>query len=322
MSNPALINTHTADILRELESDITGLNRLRRGDLVFVIITTFILGLVTLPLSYIAVTSLFISPQDPRAFSVIAYLAPVCLFVLTAPYITFDMHFRKRAKRLLFRKIAARFKITYIPNGCFPLPQISDHYILPSYGFHRSEDGLSFVYNARKVEAQESTMYYQRPEDSIVPLNIRKERGLLIRLNIRKKQDFHTVMLPRKWFGGWLYKNRFLGMGHYQPVPFNNPALKKGYTILSERPADAHYLFDPLFIERVIHFEKLLGARNMTISFQKNECIIYARFAHNFFEPGHLLQPVSEKSVRKVISEIMALEEILEALKLNPYVGI
>ena len=60
----------------------------------------------------------------------------------------------------------------------------------------------------------------------------------------------------------------------------------------------------------------------MSLSFKNNKFIIYARYAHNFFEPGHLLNPVTNKTIIKVMSEIIALEEILQALKLNPYVGL
>ena len=111
-------------------------------------------------------------------------------------------------------------------------------------------------------------------------------------------------------------------MHHYERTPFGNPKFGRRYDVLSEEHTDAHDIFNPDFIEKFLLFEKLSGAKSLSASFKKREIVIYARGARNLFEPGHLLSPVNTDSIRKVYEEIQALEDLVQSLKLNPYVGL
>lgn len=323
MSAYRSFESRATDIIKILEPHLAHLEKTRRGHLLFTIIVTLILSIVSIPIILLLFAGVYFAPSA-ESFYLFFLVAPAGLTILTMTYIAFDYDFRRKAKKLIVTEITTALNIKYKPLGNFKAGSIYDHYILPDYGRETSEDGLTFKYDGRQVDIQETKFHPPQNTDGAAAFfqNIMPERGLLICVETRKKQAFHTVLLPKRRLRGWVHKQRFLGMRHYHSVPFGIPAIDRNYTILSEKPSEAHFIFDPAFTERILSFEKLLGARNMSLSFKNNKFIIYARYAHNFFEPGHLLNPVTNKTIIKVMSEIIALEEILQALKLNPYVGL
>jgi len=293
-----------------LSDDIQGLEKIRRWHLlVFLIIT---------PAMWLAVFPLFIFGNA----GILA--ATATALVMTAGlYNLFDRDYRRKVKIKFTQNMAEALNVRYEPAAAFRAGSITDHRIFPLYNKEETEDVFILKVADRKVEMQEVRLYGDNSENQSFLSYLKPvDRGLLIRIAARTKQPFHTIAFTRGFGGIAGHKAKYLRMSGYERVPFGNTLFSRYYHAVSEDAASAHEIFNPAFIEQLAVFRKKIHARSLIISIRDREVVFYARSGRNMFEPTHLILPMTPYSIHKVLEEMHALADMIEVLKINPYVGL
>ncbi|MCB1562808.1 MAG: DUF3137 domain-containing protein [Alphaproteobacteria bacterium] len=147
-------------------------------------------------------------------------------------------------------------------------------------------------------------------------------RGVVIRVKLNKSFKHHTVLIPSFLTHGFMKRTFHQKFVAHEEIGLGYGAFRKKYTILSTNPVEAHYIYDPAVIERILRLGEALEARWLEISFKDRECVIYAQYATNFFEIGHLLQPVNILTVERSLAQMQSLQSVLDILELNPLAGL
>ncbi|MCB9996533.1 MAG: DUF3137 domain-containing protein [Rhodospirillales bacterium] len=307
---------NAVDLAAAMAPELELLEKKRKGHWLFLLVMIPLTWLVSLPFLYVYV----FARTGSLLISVTCCLTGAAVIAVFG-YRAFDRDYRRKAKRVFVYKIADLLKMRYKPYGLFPVGQVYDHYIFPSYSRSTTEDGFTFKLEDRKVELQEIQLFRHDKEggssfSAVLPM---QERGIMIRIETRQKQPFHTLVIPHHYEH---HPDFFRGMRYHQRTPFGNPAFSDRYLVLAQEHTDAHDIFNPAFIETFLAFEKELGASTMCMSVKQGEVVFYARHARDMFEPGTMLRPANTETLRQIFEELGALTALIKILKLNPYVGL
>jgi hypothetical protein len=313
------IPADTAPLYRTLEPVIAAIERYRRGHLLFMLGAVPLLAVPAGALSSYLATFVFPPGQGVMVAGIVT-----ALVVALTVWRIFDRDYRRHCKRKFNRRIAAAFGFRYEPLGTFNVAEMYPHYILPPFVRCLTEDSIAFFHNERLVEMQEAifTQGHLFEHHVFNPLTLGGKRGLVIRIAARRAFPVHTVVVPRRAIASDRDRLRFRGLSRYERAPFGNRQFSEKYYVMSVESREAHMIFDPAFIERLLAFEKALNARSLSISFRGSEIAIYADHAHDFLEAGNLLRPVTLRRVDAILEDARLLTGMIDALALNVYTGV
>ena len=326
MNSPdPLDNPDLGAIYKALDPLIDALERHRRWNIgfmiVFATITAPFAGLWTS--AYTLANMPMIYPGLSLIIGAIAGLGGAVICAGGA-YRIADRDYRRFCKRRYNREFARIMHMRYEPLGSFFVNELYPHYVLPDFSRCLAEDSLTFRHKGRQIRMQEVVFQRIRSKD-ITVFNADAyggKRGLVMRIPSRRYFKHHVVVVPRRWVASDRDKNRFVGLRHYERTPFGNRQFSDKYYVMTEKPMDAHLVFDPAFIERVLDFEKKVGARFLSFSFRQDEIVIFADHAHNFLEAGHLFARPRLEYAAQIIDELRLLTSLVDALELNEFTGV
>jgi|GEM_PF-5890939 len=325
---------------RAFEATLKELERWRRSHLFFVPLAALALGAILFfpaTLFILISTANLNSPELTFALLAVATLLPGAF----SAFIIMNHDYRRRIKIKIIQSLAQKENIKYenFRTVVF-LGDIHDHYILPSFSKLTAEDCFTLNIKGRKVKIQELRVFAKNKSNRDFmdfashyftlwgrtnkngEQYHQKERAILIQIKSRKNQLYHTVVLPKSELESRWHKMRYKGMQHYERTPFGNTGISENYIVLSEKHVDAHDIFDPAFIERFNSFKELMMCESMAASFKGNQIVFYARLSRDFFEPGHLLKPVTYERIYKIMDELDGLQRLIESLELNTHTGV
>ena len=245
------------------------------------------------------------------------------IFCMMLSYTSLDHSYRRKAKHEFLYMMAAVFHLRYRRGGVFPLGDLYDHHILPPYAENRSEEGFSGRIGDFHIEFQD---FLITPVARLFRFDYRarskKFYGVAIRIQMNRHFQAHTVLIPSFLANGVLKKllhEKFTG---HNPVNLVYRQFKKRYTVLSTDQVESRFIFDPAVIERIIAMGEALGAGWLEISFKDSEMVIIAGQTENFFEIGHLLNPVNVLTIEKALNQMARIRAAVDILELNPLAGL
>ncbi|MCB9964456.1 MAG: DUF3137 domain-containing protein [Rhodospirillales bacterium] len=243
------------------------------------------------------------------------------LLNLNAYYIL-RRHFKRKGKALFLTSIAKEFGLTYSPSHAFEIGKLLDHGIIPPYDLKETEDGFkkndrSFPIAFQEVILKKIEQDEREQKRYIKPVF----RGLMIKLTLKRRLDFHTIIIPNRFLRPTVEAGSIPHYAGFEEVKLISPHFTKDYKVYSTNQIESRVLFDPLFIERFLELGTHLNAKWLEASFYRNELLIMAQFTKDHFEIGSILRPVLEDDLQQVRQEISHIMKLSEMLKHNAYIG-
>lgn len=324
---PSLDTPDLSAIYRALDPIIDGLNRHRRWNIAFFIILSALAApwggiAAAATLLYLTNGHIALLPFGTAILHITVIVAGMTTAL--AIYRLADRDYRRFCKRRYNREFAKILRMRYDPLGSFFVEGLSSHYVLPPFKRCLTEDSLEFRHKGRRIRMQE-VIFTRVPIDEVHifnPQSFSGRRGIVICVPSRRLLTRHIVVVPQRWIASDRDRLRFPGLHYYERAPFGNRKFSDKYYVMTENPVTAHLVFDPAFIERVLAFEKIVGARSLSFSFRRDEIVIYADHAHNFLEVGHLFQRPRLDRAKQIIDELRTLTSLIDALELNDFTGV
>jgi hypothetical protein len=326
---PRVTDTDLGPLYAAVEPVIDDIERFRRGHLIFFVVCLVFLAVPAFLVGAFAAVielgkaSVAVFEEYGMRTTIVGGVIGYVFFVICT-YGMLDRDYRRRCKRKFNRRLTEALGLRYSPGGTFNPGSLYPHYVLPPYARAIPEDSVTFFHNKRKVEIQEARFLRTRTEESHIfnPGGHYGRRGLMIRIWSRRLFAVHTLVVPKRWIASDRDRARFMGLQDYERVPFGNRRFSRKYYVMSKASDEAHFVFDPAFIERILAFEQALGAKSLSLSFMNDEIVFFADHGHDFMEAGHLMRPVTLASVDRIVSDLRQLTDIIDYLELNPYTGV
>ncbi len=312
-------------IYNENQDKIDALEKRRRYHLGFLVVTNAILALVLTPVVDLSLAMGLKMDVGKIPFWILFTVIYALLFYFW--YLIFDENYRHRAKYEFMQLMAGCMNLRYQHNGVMNLGVLRDHRIMPHALSSTAEEGFKGWYKDFKIEFQDFRIILM-PGLGIGRFDYRsllwffRIRGVAVRIALKKTLEYHTVLMPSFMANGFMKRYLNDHFHAHEVAPFGQRPFKKRYSVLSTDPAEAHYIFDPAVVERIMTLEKIMKAQWLEASFRDKEFVIYAQYAQNFFEIGHLLSPVNVLTIERVLREMNAIKGIIDILELNPYAGL
>ncbi len=306
--------TTIAQKIRETYEETTELRqeieKRRKGHILFWLgVCAFSLAVFLLPLFAIGLineVSIFIA-------------VTLSFFIGNCVFLVLNRDYRKKAKRDFMGGLAGQAGLTYHPVGCFPVGDVYDHRILPKYDTHEKEDGFSGKVNGVPVSFQEVRLFLEeKSEYQDVKTRLPVFQGILVRIGLRKKLDFHTIVMPCNALTTWAKT----ALSDYDRVKLVSQKFEKRYDVIATHQVESRYVMDPAFIERFLEAGEAMGAQTVSASFKEWEAVFAMRYDYDLFEFPHMLHPLGEYHFESVMKEIQTISSLVEILKLNPDFGL
>lgn len=328
MSTPSTLdNPDLGAIYRALDPLIDGLERHRRWNIAFFLIVSLFAapgaGIAAVATAlYYTEGRLALVPFGPFILFITALAAGIT--TVLAVYRLADRDYRRFCKRRYNREFARILRMRYDPLGSFFVDELLSHYVLPPFKRCLTEDSLEFRHRGRRIRMQEVifTRVILDEVHMFNPQSFSGKRGLVVRVPSRRWFNKHVVVVPKRWIASDRDRLRFPGLHYYERAPFGNRKFADKYFVMTQDPVEAHLIFDPAFIERIMAFETAVGARSLSLSFREDGVVIYAHHSHNFLELGHLFQRPRLERARQIIAELQALTALIDSLELNKFTGV
>ncbi len=245
------------------------------------------------------------------------------VFCLSLSYFSLDNAYRRKAKHEFLYLMATALKLRYRRGGVFALGDLYEHHILPPYAQSISEEGFRGKIDGFNIAFQDFRITpVCRPWRFDYRANFLSFYGVAIRIEMNRRFAAHTVLIPSFLANGslkTLLHEKFIA---HENVNLVYRKFKKRYTVLSTNQVESRFIFDPAVIERIMAMGEALGAGWLEISFKDREMVIIAGQTENFFEVGHLLNPVNVLTIEKALRQIAQIRAAVEILELNPLAGL
>ncbi len=231
-------------------------------------------------------------------------------------------HFKRKGKAIFLTEMAKEFNLTFSPSHAFEIGTVRHHGIIPYYDTKTTEDGFISKNAAFPIAFQEAELLrMEEDKEKRTTYRIPVFRGLMIKVDLKKRLDFHTIIIPNKFLRPNVEAGNIpVGRG-FQEVKLVSNKFSKNYKVYSTHQVESRVIFDPLFIERFMELGEHLNAKWLEASFKDRELFIMAQFRKDHFEIGSILRPVMEDDLEKVRSEIRHILAMSEMLKHNSYIG-
>ena len=229
-------------------------------------------------------------------------------------------HFKRRGKALFLTSLAEEFQLNFSPSHAFEVGSVMEHGIVPPYSVKETEDGFTSKKLGFPIAFQEVTLkkIEEDPREKkryTIPIF----QGLMIKVSLKKRLDFHTIIIPNKFLRPTVEAGSIPHNKGFQEVNLVSNKFTEKYKVYSTNQVESRVLFDPLFIERFMELGKHLDAKWLEASFRNNELLIMAQYKKDHFEIGSILRPVMEDDIEKVREELKHILAMSEMLKHNTY---
>lgn len=303
------------DIAVRHEQQLHELEKRRVNHLLFLLL----LGPTLAFLCFIAfgiVASLF--PHNP-AIAIAIEISSV-IAGITIAWVALDNSFRHKAKQTLLYMTAERVGLRYRRGGFITLGDLYDHHVLPPYAQSRSEEGFSGRINGMRFEFQD---FHIMPVRRAMWFDFRSYLwahgfyGISIRIHLGRDLPGHTVLMPRFMVAGAIKRLFHEKFYTFHDINLVYRRFHRRYTVISRDQVEARYAFDPAMIERIMSMGEELNARWLEVSVKEKNMVIIASKNRNYFEPGHLLRPVTVMSIKRVLLDLDHMVAAIRALNLE-----
>ena len=290
--------------------DFDKLEKLRKGHLLFALCCT-----AFMVLAIVGIASILQIPIGPQA--AFGFLAFITLIFGVSIFSIFNTDYRKQLKKRFLETIGRQHNLSYFMPGVFSVGQVYDHKIIPAYDSAKIEDGFTGMLKHVPFEMQEVHLenIYRDSEDRESRTTI--FRGLMIRIGLKKRLDFHTIVFPIHKKLHWLSPKLIGFKGVGLPAKF-----EKKYNVRSTHQVESRVIFDPAFMERFLELCEYLDANNISASFKDSELFMMIEFHKNHFELGHIFRSLNDQDILPVMEELQTFTQVVDILKLNPYTGL
>jgi hypothetical protein len=296
----------------------------QRKHLLFVALFSLIGGAFCVP--FLILTEFYLQARTGYDAAILPFWLN-CIFSVMAclllAYASLDHSYRKKAKHEFLYMMAHTLGLRYRRGGIFALGDLYDHHILPPYAQSQSEEGFAGRVGDFELEFQDFSIV---PVRRFFRFDYRASRmkfyGVAIRIKLNRHFSAHTVLIPSFLANGALKTLLHEKFTNHENINLVYGKFKKCYTVLSTDQVESRFIFDPAVIERIIAMGEALGAGWLEISFKDDEMVIIAGQTENFFEIGHLLNPVDVLTIEKALLQMAQIRAAVEILELNPLAGL
>lgn len=225
---------------------------------------------------------------------------------------------RRRAKHILLYPAAAALGLQYRRGGSFPLGELYDHHILPTYGRHATEEGFSGRINGIEIAFQD---FHVAPLNRLLRFDYRANMtrfyGLAMRIRTGRRYPEHTVMMPAAFANGPIKRILHEKFFSHRTVNLVYRRFTRRYAVLSTDQVESRVIFDPAVIERMLLFADALGGGWLEISFKDREIALIVGRTRNLFEPGSLWRPITFSTIDQTLGELAYICDSLTLLDLR-----
>ena len=276
----------------------------------------FFLGVLTASCIILALLGYMFPPIWVAFCGLVLALINVNVFYLL------HRHFKRKGKAVFLTEMAKEFNLNFSPSHAFEIQQMTHHGIIPYFDTKTTEDGFTSKNQSFPIAFQEAELLrIDEDKEKRTTYRIPVFRGLMIKVNLKKKLDFHTVIMPNKFLRPNVDVGNVPAKKGFQEVKIVSNKFSKNYKVYSTNQVESRVIFDPLFIERFMELGEHLGAKWLEASFKDNQLFIMAQYKKDHFEIGSILRPVMEDDLEKVREEIRHILAMSEMLKHNSYIG-
>ena len=231
-------------------------------------------------------------------------------------------HFKRKGKALFLTSMAEEFNMTFSPSHAFEVGKVNHHGIVPPYSVKETEDGfksknMQFPISFQEVRLKKIEEDQRENKRYTIPVF----QGLMIKVDLKKQLDFHTIIIPNKFLRPTVDAGSIPHRKGFQEINIVSNKFSKQYKVYSTHQVESRVLFDPLFIERFMELGEHLNAKWLEASFKDKELLIMAQYKKDHFEIGSILRPVMDDDLEKVRDEIRHILAMSDMLKHNSYIG-
>jgi hypothetical protein len=269
-------------------------------------------------------TSFVMLGARPEVLGSVLFLLTIIvgILALTGSFFVIKNRYRQKSKTRFLEEIARRLELEYYPKGAFDMRLLHQHGILPPFDQALSEDGFSGQTNRFPLSFQEVRLRKKEYDEDAKSFKIYQQfQGLVIRIQLRRSLDFHTVLLPNKFLRPNVDIGNIPAQKGMAKVNIVSPRFAKAYSLYSTDQIESRTVFDPIFIERFLELGEHIGSKWMEASFREDELLIMAHFNKNFFELRGLLRTNRPEDLQAIEEEIRHIFKISEILKHNMYLA-
>ncbi|MEM6781846.1 MAG: DUF3137 domain-containing protein [Pseudomonadota bacterium] len=281
----------------------------------------FLAGLWTVifvVIAYLAYT--FVIKPDGASILVL-YIGIAGLVLCFWSFQIFNNDYRSRLKKTFMDALAKKNDFKYSINGAFRIGDVHDHHLVPNYDISRTEDGFFGMIKHVPFQLQEVHLENVHKDKEGRESRTDVFRGLMMKLELKKFLEFHTIALPRNPARTWLKTNMSWKTRKFEKIGLA-PKFEKKFDVISTNQVESRVIFDPAFMERFLDLCMHIQAKNISASFKDNELLIMAETRKNHFELGHLFKGLNDNDFTLVEEDLSILRDIVDTLKLNPHTGL
>ncbi len=308
-------------LLRDNADKIAALEKRRINHLLFIALTVPLASLILSPALMIIIDAQARADVMPYWLSALITFITVLVFIAES----MDRGYRKKAKNDLLYILSQAINLKYRRGGFITLGDLYDHHVLPPYTHSESEEG--FCGKAKGINFQFQD-FHVTPTARLHWPDFRAIGswggfyGVAIRVDLGKHLDFHTILMPNFMATGALKRLIHEKFQEFDDINLVYNRFKIRYTVLSTDQVEARYVLDPAMMERFMTLKDLMKASWLEASFRERELVIIAGQTRNFFEVGHLLNPVNVLTLERCLLQLDQLCAAIETLNLNEHAGL
>lgn len=252
----------------------------------------------------------------------VGFSAMVLILLNVHIFYLLHRHFKRKGKALFLTSMAEEFNMTFSPSHAFEVGKVNHHGIVPAYSVKKTEDGFKSKDMQFPISFQEvSLLKIEEDQRENKRYNIPVFQGLMIKVDLKRRLDFHTIIIPNKFLRPTVEAGSIPHRKGFQEVKIVSNKFSEKYKVYSTHQVESRVLFDPLFIERFMQLGEHLNAKWLEASFKDKELLIMAQYKKDHFEIGSILRPVMEDDLENVRDEIRHILAMSEMLKHNTYIG-
>lgn len=255
---------------------------------------------------------LFINPggADVRYTVTCGALLPSILI-----YTLLSRSYMKKAEASFLGALEKATGFRHRDDGCFAVDAMEKHKILPVHNRSRLETGLQGKYQGVPIDVQEVvlTTLQQDPEHKNRSKEYLRFWGLLVRVQLARPVEGHTIALPRTAWKTFFPKE----FSDYEIIKIPEGRFTTMFEVKATDNIEAKFIMTNFFKERFIEAGRTLKIYWSEASFKGNEAL----FAFQRFRPlikiDPLWKPIEESTLRRNAEELESIVRIVDALKAN-----
>jgi hypothetical protein len=232
----------------------------------------------------------------------------------------FNLYYRSKAKNDFLTHLAEYTGLSWNKKGIFPVNDLMEHCVLPLHDKNSCVDGFEGIYKEIPLSFQEILLIDVEPHPT--EKNQTREYvsfwGIAVRIKLRKPLQSHTVVMPDNALQTF-FRTKF---SQFQRINIVSNKFEAKYDVMGTDQVEGRYVLDPAFIERFIETGDMLQSKWIEASFKGEEVVFVIKRNKPFINIGQLWTNPTEAFLERSTSEICAVLNIIDVLKLNPKVGL